>query len=289
MVCPECLAWLVRSGRTSSLGTWAIDIFINVLDSDRAVVCQDVHARMSALPYATKRSSCHVRLNAPFQGPEHNTKQCMNSPVMVDAVLGQTELQTGCFATRDEHRDGVSHKVHNCASYKSTSSTLTEQCNSEHVSFSITRRTSTFFTCEHCCASHAFLREDGPQILKSIPRELCGNVKYHYRSCQRADWMGYFRSWRILASRVRCTSHHQGLSSLASPRKSMRISQGSLRWRLEKSEVRAHQMPRSCGVPGSLRTKIRGAPIKSVDGASMRSAEYFRFTGTAVSTYGSSH
>ena len=49
-------------------------------------VCQDVHARMSALPYATERSNCHERLNAPFQGSEHNTKECMNSLVMVDAV-----------------------------------------------------------------------------------------------------------------------------------------------------------------------------------------------------------
>ena len=44
---------------------------------------------------------------------------------------------------------------------------------------------------EHCCASQAFLREDGPRILKSIPRELCGNAKYHCPSCQRAG-KGYF-------------------------------------------------------------------------------------------------
>ena len=31
---------------------------------------------------------------------------------------------------------------------------------------------------------------DGPRILKSIPRELCGNAEYHDPSCQRADWMG---------------------------------------------------------------------------------------------------
>ena len=57
--------------------------------------------------------------------------------------------------------------------------------------------------------SKNFLREDGPQILKSIPRELCGNAKHHHPSCQRADWIGYFKSWRILVSRAGCTSYHQ--------------------------------------------------------------------------------
>ena len=33
--------------------------------------------------------------------------------------------------------------------------------------------------------SNIFLCEDGCLILKSIPRELCGNAKYHYLFCQR--------------------------------------------------------------------------------------------------------
>ena len=55
-----------------------------------------------------------------------------------------------------------------------------------------------------------FVCEDGPRILKSIPRKLCGNAKYHYPSCQRADWMFFFRSWRILVSRVRCGGTRRG-------------------------------------------------------------------------------
>ena len=58
--------------------------------------------------------------------------------------------------------------------------------------------------------SNKFLCEDGPRILKSIPREFCGNAKYHYPFCQRTDWMVFFLSWRILVSRVRCGCTRRG-------------------------------------------------------------------------------
>ena len=57
--------------------------------------------------------------------------------------------------------------------------------------------------------SNNFLREDGPQILKSIPRELCGTAKYHYPSCQRADWIGIFGHGEFLCPVSGVRVYHQ--------------------------------------------------------------------------------
>ena len=52
-----------------------------------------------------------------------------------------------------------------------------------------------------------------PRILKSIPRELCGNAKYHCPSCQCADWMCYCSVMENLCVPSGAVAHDVGLAT----------------------------------------------------------------------------